>query len=91
MSAGEADLRQILRDILELEPDQPVDIDAEFTASGIESIQIVEFMVAVEQVIGLEIPDDLLTVETVRSPRTIWNAACIALRVADETPESDRS
>jgi acyl carrier protein len=48
--------------------------DASLTALGVDSLEMVELIVGLEDAFGIEIPQHLLTPEVFATPGTIWAA-----------------
>jgi diaminopimelate decarboxylase len=57
----------------------PIPPDTELRALGLDSLALIELLVAIEDAFELEFPDELLTAQTFRTPATLW-AAVDALR-----------
>jgi acyl carrier protein len=53
--------------------DAPIDPDAMLTALGMDSMEVVEFIVSIEDAFDLTIPQELLTPQTFATPGTVWN------------------
>lgn len=52
----------------------PLDVDAPLPTLGIDSLEIVELIVEIEDVYGIEVPQELLTPEVFACARSIWQA-----------------
>ncbi|MGI5239093.1 phosphopantetheine-binding protein [Dactylosporangium sp. CA-139066] len=46
--------------------------DLELREVGVDSLALIELLVAVEDAYDLEFPDDLLTADTFRTPASLW-------------------
>lgn len=46
--------------------------DAELRDLGVDSLALIEVLVAVEQTFQVEFPDELLVADTFRTPRSLW-------------------
>jgi acyl carrier protein len=71
----DADFEAVIRPHLRrLGADAPVPPDVELRALGLDSLALIELLVAIEDELGLEFPDELLTAQTFRTPTTLWAA-----------------
>ena len=43
---------------------------------GLDSLQSVELLIAVEDLFNFALPDDALTAQTFATPGNLWNAVC---------------
>jgi acyl carrier protein len=67
----------MLRPHLELlEADSPLVADLDLRDAGVDSLALVEILVSIEDTYEVEFPDELLTVETFRTPGSLWAALC---------------
>ena len=57
-----------------LADDAPLDPDAQLSALGIDSLEVVELIVQIEDMYGVEVPQDMLTPDVFACARTIWQA-----------------
>jgi acyl carrier protein len=66
------------------EPAASIEPDIPFRSLGIDSIAIVDIVVASEEAFNVELPVELLTTETLATPGTLWTALRTATsRVTD--------
>lgn len=54
-------------------PDAALDIDAPLLELGVDSLEMVELIIEIEDTFHLEVPPELLTPEVFTSIRTIWD------------------
>lgn len=52
--------------------DDPLDADAPMAHLGIDSAQIVGLILELENLFGIEFPDEYFTPETFATPNTLW-------------------
>ena len=52
----------------------PLDGDAALTSLGMDSLEVVEFIVSIEDTFDLTIPEELLTPQVFATTNTIWRA-----------------
>lgn len=57
-----------------LQPEASLTPDASLLDLGLDSVQMVSVLVAIEEKYGVEFPDDMLTVETFATPSNLWRA-----------------
>jgi acyl carrier protein len=57
-----------------LDPDERITPQLDLRSTGLDSLGLVELLVAVEDTFGVEFPDELLTAHTFRTPATLWAA-----------------
>jgi acyl carrier protein len=55
------------------EADRPLDEDLDLLAAGLDSLGIVSLVVEVETEYGIKIPDEQLSLDTFRTPATLWS------------------
>jgi len=55
-------------------PGSPIDPDALLATLGVDSLEVVEMIVAIEDEFDLAIPQEMLTPEVFATPATIWQA-----------------
>lgn len=55
-------------------PDSPIDPDALLVTLGIDSLEVVEIIVAIEDQFDIMIPEEMLTPEIFATPGSIWQA-----------------
>jgi acyl carrier protein len=68
------DYEKILRGSLKfLKPDQALEPDAELSALGLDSLEMVGLMASLEDHYGIVFPDEDLTVQTFRTPGSLWS------------------
>lgn len=66
---------QLLRQVLPFLPaDGELRGDLELAEAGLDSLTIVELLVALEQAYGIVIPDELLSMDKFATPMTLWEA-----------------
>jgi acyl carrier protein len=69
MSPIETRLLDLLRPFLRLLPaDQTLAMDAELGKLGLDSLQSIDLLMALEQEFAVQIPDEKITVETFSTP-----------------------
>ncbi len=66
--------------------DARIDPDALLTALGMDSLELVDFIVSIEDMLDLAIPPELLTPQAFATPGTVWNMIA-ALSAADPRHE----
>jgi acyl carrier protein len=76
-----SDLNPLLEEVLRphlvlLDRDQPVAPETELRDMGVDSLSLIEVLVAVENTFGVEFPDEFLVAETFRTPGSLWAAIC---------------
>jgi acyl carrier protein len=64
--------------------DTQIDPDTLLTSLGMDSLEVVEFIVSIEDTFDLSIPQELLTPQTFATPATVWTMLA-ELRAADRT------
>lgn len=57
-----------------LPDDAPLNPDAPLSTLGVDSLEIVDLIIEIEDSFGMEIPQELLTPEVFKCARTIWQA-----------------
>lgn len=57
-----------------LGPDKPLTSESPMPALGLDSLAIVALLVQLEEYFGVDLPDELLTVQTFATPSTLWDA-----------------
>ncbi len=57
-----------------LEPGMPIAADLDLREAGLDSLTLIEVLIAIETTYEIEFPDALLTGETFRTPGTLWTA-----------------
>jgi acyl carrier protein len=67
-----------------LPDDAQMDGDASLASLGIDSLEIVEIIVKLEDEFQIEIPQERLTPEAFASPLTIWNLVSSLIRNTGE-------
>ena len=55
-----------------LAPEAPLAPDANLVDLGLDSVQMVGVMVAIENQYGIQFPDEILTLETFSTPGNLW-------------------
>lgn len=56
------------------EPDLPLDPSRTLVQLGVDSLEVVDLIVDIEDTYHLQMPEELLTPEVFTSPATIWQA-----------------
>jgi acyl carrier protein len=64
----------IRRSLPYLPPDASLEPDASLLDLGLDSVQMVGVMVAIEDQYGIQFPDEMLTAETFSTPGNLWLA-----------------
>lgn len=54
--------------------DAPIDGDALLTSLGMDSLEVVEFIVAIEDTFDLSLPPEVLTPQVFATPHSVWEA-----------------
>ncbi len=54
--------------------EQPLAPDLDLRDAGVDSLALVDLLIAVEDAFGIEFPDELLTGATFRTPAALWAA-----------------
>ncbi|MDF3290289.1 phosphopantetheine-binding protein [Streptomyces silvisoli] len=57
-----------------LDPTEPLDLDASLVSLGVDSMEVVELIIALEDEFAIQLPQSLLTPETFATPSTILKA-----------------
>jgi acyl carrier protein len=57
-----------------LSPEAPLGPDADLRDLGLDSVQMVGVLIAVENEYDIQFPDEMLTEETFASPGNLWRA-----------------
>ncbi|MEU1762941.1 phosphopantetheine-binding protein [Micromonospora sp. NPDC005652] len=57
-----------------LAPGASIDPNALLTSLGVDSLEIIELIVALEDTFDISIPSEMLTPQTFATPATIWHA-----------------
>jgi acyl carrier protein len=65
--------------LVALDKDARIPPDLELRSAGLDSLALIELLVSIEDVFGLEFPDELLTAQTFRTTGTLWTVVA-ALR-----------
>jgi acyl carrier protein len=72
MPTKETRVLALLRPFLRLLPgDQTLAMDAELGKLGLDSLQSIDLLIALEQEFGVQIPDEKITVESFSTPADI--------------------
>jgi acyl carrier protein len=80
MSDWDSEFEAILRPhLVRLAAGAPIEPDLVLSSAGVDSLALIELLVAVEDAFGVEFPDELLTGQTFRTPASLWSAVA-ALR-----------
>jgi acyl carrier protein len=61
-----------------LDLDGPVQAETQLVDAGVDSVKMVELITVLENEFDVDIPLELLTLQSLSSPMTIWNALCSA-------------
>lgn len=56
------------------DPARPIDPDAAFLLLGIDSIELLHFILDCEDLFAIDFSNELLTAELLATPRTFWSA-----------------
>ena len=73
----ERSLEQILRPHARfLAADADIDPDLSLASLGVDSLDIIELVVQIEDTFDVEIPPDRVTPETFSTPASIWRLLC---------------
>ncbi|MFD7132987.1 acyl carrier protein [Streptomyces sp. NPDC059894] len=68
------DFESVLRQTLPfLDADSPVDADASLTELGLDSLTLLGLVAELEDRLAVELPDELLVMETFATPSTLWS------------------
>jgi acyl carrier protein len=71
----DAEFEAILRPhLVLLDRDAPVTGDLDLRNAGVDSLALIELLVAIEDAYGVEFPDELLTADTFRTAAALWAA-----------------
>lgn len=57
-----------------LAPGAPLDPEALLVSMGVDSLEVIELIVALEDAFGITIPSEMLNPQTFATPATIWRA-----------------
>ncbi|WP_271221616.1 phosphopantetheine-binding protein [Streptosporangium carneum] len=57
----------------ELPPERALTEDLSLVELGVDSLQVVELIMAIEDRFGIEFPEELLVPESFASPGALWN------------------
>ncbi len=66
--------------------DAPIDPGALLTTLGMDSLELVDFIVSIEDMLDLSIPPELLTPQAFATPLTVWDMIT-GLRATDPRDE----
>ncbi|MFJ4618045.1 acyl carrier protein [Streptomyces sp. NPDC088812] len=68
------DFESVLRQTLPfLDADSPLDADASLTELGLDSLTLLGLVAELEDRFAVELPDELLVMETFATPSTLWD------------------
>jgi acyl carrier protein len=69
-----ADFAELLRPFLRFAADAPIGPDADLRRLGLDSMQAIELLFAIEDEFGVTLADDLLTDATFQTAGSLWAA-----------------
>ena len=72
---------EMLKPFLTYLGDNPITTDTPLRELGLDSMQAIELMFALEDTFGVQLPDEALVEETFRTAGNLWNAVADALPV----------
>ncbi|MFD7028357.1 acyl carrier protein [Streptomyces sp. NPDC059917] len=75
----DARFAEMLKPFLPFLGDQEITPDTQLRELGLDSMQAIELMFALEDTFGVELPDEALTEETFTTAGSLWNAALGAM------------
>jgi acyl carrier protein len=79
------------RRLTRIAADAPLRADLDLRGAGVDSLALVDLLVALEDAYDIEFPDNFLTADTFRTPGSLWTAVS-ALRTPLTTARpADRS
>ncbi|MFF3498208.1 phosphopantetheine-binding protein [Streptomyces sp. NPDC003247] len=68
------DFESVLRQTLPfLDADSPLEADASLTELGLDSLTLLGLVAELEDRFAVELPDELLVMETFATPSTLWD------------------
>jgi acyl carrier protein len=77
----------ILRPFLRFIGDEPIAEDTDLRQMGLDSMQAIELLFAVEDEFGVMLRDDLMTDATFQTAGSLWDALCMSKQ--DPTTSKD--
>jgi acyl carrier protein len=69
---------EMLKPFLPFLNGSPITADTQLRELGLDSMQAIELMFALEDTFGLQLPDEALVEDTFRTAGNLWNAAMSA-------------
>jgi acyl carrier protein len=72
---------EMLKPFLTYLGDSPITADTPLRELGLDSMQAIELMFALEDTFGVQLPDEALVEETFRTAGNLWNAVAGAMPV----------
>ncbi|MGW1818787.1 acyl carrier protein [Streptomyces sp. NPDC002125] len=70
---------EMLKPFLPFLGDREITPETELRQLGLDSMQAIELMFALEDTFGVQLPDEALTEETFTTAGSLWNAAASAM------------
>jgi acyl carrier protein len=67
-------LAEVLRPFLRFAGDEPLAADSDLRRLGLDSMQAIDLLFALEDTFGISLADDLMTDETFRTAGNLWSA-----------------
>lgn len=76
-----SDFESVLRDALPfLDESTPVDQDTSLVQLGLDSLRLLNLVAELEDRLSVELPDDMLVMETFATPTSLWSCLSDLLR-----------